>query len=741
VKAHVRFDDRGAPRVLVKVGLSAVSLEGAARNLEAEIPEWNFDQVRASARAAWNRQLAKIEIEGGTDAQQRTFYTALYHACLNPNLFMDVDGRYRGMDRKIHEAEGYDHYTVFSLWDTFRAAHPLFTLIEPERTRHFIRTMLAQYEEGGALPVWELAGNETHCMIGYHAVPVIADAYAKGIRDGYDVEAAFRAMAASGDRDQPGLDAYRRCGFIPAEVESGSVSKTLEYAYDDWCIAQVARALGKTEDYRRFLERAQSYQNLFDPATGFFRAKVNNAFVEPFDPCEVNQHFTEANAWQYAFFVPQDVDGLIALLGGREKFIEKLDTLFSMSSETTGRRQVDITGLIGQYAHGNEPSHHMAYLYCFAGRPWKTQERVREILDKFYSDRPDGLCGNEDCGQMSAWYVLSALGFYPVTPGSTQYVIGTPLFPRATLRLESGKTFTVRAEGVSKTNLYIQCATLNGRPFDRAWIDHAEILAGGELVFVMGPEPNRTWATSEAARPCSRITEHRIVPVPFVKHGARTFEDSTEAVLEALPGVDAIRYLVDDGATLKPYRGPIPIDKTTTLDAYAVRGRQMSRMIRATFTKIVSIGRVELAWSYARQYAAGGDQALVDGLRGGPDFRTGAWQGFHGVDLVATVDLGEVRKVNRIAIGFLQDQRSWIWMPTHVSYSLSEDGKEFRLIGTRKNTIDERASGAATHDFTIDLNERARYVKIEARNRRQCPDWHPGAGRKAWLFADEITVE
>lgn len=342
---------------------------------------------------------------------------------------------------------------------------------------------------------------------------------------------------------------------------------------------------------------------------------------------------------------------------------------------------------------------------------------------------------------MSAWYVLSALGFYPVTPGSTQYVIGAPLFPRATLRLESGKTFTVRAEGVSKTNIYVQRATLNGEPFDRAWIDHAEILAGGELVFVMGAEPNREWATSEAARPRSRITEHRIVPVPFVEHGARTFKESMKITFGALPEVDAIRYLVDGGKTLKPYRGPIPIQETTTLGAYAVRGRHMSRTIQATFTKIAAIGRIALFTHYAPQYAAGGDQALVDGLRGGPDFRTGAWQGFHGVDLGAVVDLGKVRDVKRITVNCLQDRRSWIWMPTEVRFSLSEDGEEYRVIGTKKNTVDERASGAIIKGFAIYLDARARYVQIVARNRGTCPDWHPGAGRKAWIFADEITVE
>ena len=374
---------------------------------------------------------------------------------------MDVDGQYRGRDFKIHSAEGFDYYTVFSLWDTFRGEHPLFTLTQKKRTIDFIKTMIAQFEQGGRLPVWELAANETECMIGYHSIPVIVDAYMKGIRD-FDAEKAFEAMKYSAELDHFGLKSYKEYGYIPAEDEAESVSKTLEYAYDDWCIAIMAKELGKMDDYKRYMERAQSYKNIFDPTTGFMRAKMNGRWFEPFDPREVNFNYTEANSWQYSFFVPQDINGLVEMVGGKEKFIERLDQLFSESSETTGREQSDITGLIGQYAHGNEPSHHMAYLYNYVGKPWKTQLRTRQIMDELYTDRPDGLCGNEDCGQMSAWYVLNAMGFYPVTPGDQAYSIGSPLFEKVTLNLENGKIFKVITKNNSSLNKFIQSAKLNG---------------------------------------------------------------------------------------------------------------------------------------------------------------------------------------------------------------------------------------------------------------------------------------
>ncbi|MDP5092925.1 MAG: glycoside hydrolase family 92 protein, partial [Polaribacter sp.] len=437
------------------------------------------------------------------------FYTSLYHTMIAPNLYQDVDGRYRGMDLEIHQTTDFEYYTVFSLWDTYRAAHPLFTIIEQKRTNDFINTFLAKYDEGGIMPIWDLAANYTGCMIGYHAVPVIADAFLKGIKN-YDAEKAFEAMKHSAMQDKLGLESYKKFGFIPVEKESESVSKTLEYAYDDWTIAQMAKALGKENEYKMFLERAQNYKNVFDPQTQFMRGRFKNTWFSPFDPYEVNFNYTEANAWQYSFYVPQDISGFMNLLGGKQPLENQLDKLFTAKNETSGRDQADITGLIGQYAHGNEPSHHMAYLYNFVNKPSKTQEKVRQILAEMYQNSPDGISGNEDCGQMSAWYIFSSLGFYPVTPGSNQYIIGSPLFDKATINLENGKSFTIQAKNNSVENKYIKSIKLNGENYEFSYLNHQDIINGGTLVFEMTNKPTN-WGTKDAFIPSTEIKEHQIV--------------------------------------------------------------------------------------------------------------------------------------------------------------------------------------------------------------------------------------
>ncbi|HTY39191.1 MAG TPA: GH92 family glycosyl hydrolase, partial [Bacteroidota bacterium] len=485
LRAFLRFRTQTGEVVIAKVGLSSVSIKNARRNLDAEAPGWDFDAVRGNAEHSWNKELNRIWVDGGSESQRRTFYTALYHAMLTPNVFNDVNGEYRGMDGVVHQASGFEMYTVFSLWDTFRAEHPLFTILDRKRAGDFVQSLLQKYLESGLLPVWELASNETWCMIGYHSIPVILDAYVKGIRP-FDAERALFAMTHSADLDHYGLKSYREDGYVVAEVESESVSKTLEYSYDDWCISQLALALGKKKVADEFRQRGEYFRNLFDPATGFMRARENAHWVEPFDPRSVTVHYTEANAWQYSFFAPQDITGLIRLYGGRENFVDKLDRLFSEKEDLTGRNQLDISGMIGQYAQGNEPSHHVAYLYDYAGAPWKTQQIVRRILDSLYSPEPDGLCGNDDCGQMSAWYVFGAMGFYPVTPGSPEYAIGSPLFEKVTLRLEDGKQFAINAAGSSRACKFIQSSRHNGVESTRPFISHDEIMKGGFVEFVMG---------------------------------------------------------------------------------------------------------------------------------------------------------------------------------------------------------------------------------------------------------------
>ncbi len=494
--------------VLVKVGLSTADDAGAIAALD-EIPDWDFDAQKENARMLWEEELSKIRISTTDENLRKVFYTSLYRTCLAPVVMSDANGKYKGADGKVHTSEGWTRYDIFSLWDTFRAANPLYTIIQEDRINDFIQSMLAHYDEYGLLPVWSLLGNETNTMTGYHAIPVLVDAYMKGFRD-YDVEKAYQAVIASAMQDIRGTDDYREYGYIPFDKEGESVTRTLEYAYDDWCIAQFAKALGKEEDYRKFMERSESYRPLFDPKTGFMRAKYSNGkWKTPFDP-QYSSHdfsvaeYTEGNAWQHSWFVPQDPASLIALHGGDEPFVTKLDSLFTIDSEIRGDfASADISGLIGQYAHGNEPSHHIAYLYNYAGVPSKTQDIVRKIIDTQYNDTPSGLCGNEDCGQMSAWYVFSAMGFYPVNPAQGVYVIGTPVFNRVEIENKTGKDFIVIAEGTSSENRFIQSASWNGAPYSKTYITHDMITTGGTLEFEMGKTPNNTWGTSKEAFPPS----------------------------------------------------------------------------------------------------------------------------------------------------------------------------------------------------------------------------------------------
>ena len=746
LKAFFTFDARGGVPVMVKVALSPVSAEGAAKNLAAELGHWDFDRARSDADRAWAQALGKIEVSGGTREQLVNFYTALYHSMLAPNLFMDVDGRYRGRDLKTHTADGFDNYTVFSLWDTFRAAHPLYTIVEQKRTADFVNTFLAQYEHGGRLPVWELAGNETDTMIGYHAASVIADAAAKDVK-GFDLERAFAAMKHSARLKHFGLDAYARRGYISSEDESESVSKTLEYAYDDWCVAVVAKLLGRQDDYDYFIRRSQQYKNLFDPDTGFMRARRNGGWVTPFDPREVNFNFTEANSWQYSFFVPHDVGGLVELSGGSGRFTRRLDALFAADPRTTGREQADITGLIGQYAHGNEPSHHVAYLYDFAGRPWKTQARVRKIMDTFYAPRPDGLIGNEDCGQMSAWYVLSAAGIYQIAPGRPLYSIGTPLFKEVRFNLENSKTFVVKARGVSPRNFYVQSARLNGRTHAESYLTHADIMGGGEIVYEMGPTPNTTWGAGDGQLRAATIDHERITPVPVIQSDGDSFRHRMTVTLKPTARRLKLYYTTDGsepdtGSTL--YGRPFVISRPTTVNAIAVDERGVSSLVAtARFRRILHDWRIRVLSKYDPQYSAGGPNALIDGAKGGTDFRTGAWQGYQGQDFEAVIDMGEVKSVTRLGAGFLQDVGSWIWLPTRVEFELSLDGVNFsKAAAVSAHDVSDRDTRVTVRDLSSTLPPRdARFVRVRARNYGAVPSWHPGAGGKSWVFVDEITVE
>ncbi len=503
LKASVSFETEEGEVIYAKIGMSAVSVEGARKNLEAEQKGFDLEKLKNDAKAAWNKELSKIEIESKDEHIMRTFYSALYHCMIAPNVYQDVDGKYHGRDFEIHETKDFTYYTVFSLWDTYRALHPLLTLIDKKRTSDFVNTFNKEFEEGGRLPVWELSSCETWCMIGYHAVPVIWEAYSKGVT-GFDANKAYEAMKFSAMEDKNALKSYKANGYIKYMDDGQSVSRTLEYAYDDWCIAQMANKLGKEEDYKYFIERAQYYKNVYDVTTGFMRPR-NDGFLSPFDPFEVNHHYTEGNSWQYSFYVPQDLSGQMKLLGGKEKLAAFLDSLFSASTKLTGHKQPDITGLIGQYVHGNEPSHQIAYEYNYAGQPWKTQAMVRRIMNEMYRDQPDGLAGNEDCGQMSAWYIFSALGFYPVCPGSPHYAIGSPVVDNAVIKLENGKSFTIKTKNNNAQNVYIASAKLNGKEYTKSYISYEDISAGGILELEMSNSPNIKWGSGEQDVPVTKI--------------------------------------------------------------------------------------------------------------------------------------------------------------------------------------------------------------------------------------------
>lgn len=510
-KIFLRFKTDSDEKVLVKVGLSATGEEGAMKNLEKEIPGWNFDETLQEADDTWNEYLSKIDVETINDDQKTIFYTALYHCLVSPNLVTDVDGSYRGWDGEMHKSSSGELYTNFSLWDTYRAIHPLYVLLYPDKNLPFINSMLQRYKEIGQLPINEYGQNETYCMIGYHSIPVISEAILKEMK-GFSYELAYKAMKESAMDDNRGVGYLKKYSYIPSELESNSVSKVLEYAYDDWCIARVARKLWKMDDYTYFIDRATFYKNQFDPSTGFMRGRhADGSWVTPFDPKSVsilNQgDFTEGNSWQYTFYVPQDANTLIDLMGGDKKFCTKLDTLFNTDPSIDNERAWDVTGLIGQYAHGNEPSHHIAYLYNYAGEPWKTQEVVHRIKAELYSSDRDGLCGNDDCGQMSAWYVFSTLGFYPVTPGMDYYVIGSPSVKSAKLHLPNGKEFIIKTENVSDSNYYIQSAMLNGQNYSKSFLRHEDILKGALLEVNMGNTPQKNWATKLNERPVSRIND------------------------------------------------------------------------------------------------------------------------------------------------------------------------------------------------------------------------------------------
>lgn len=714
-------------KILVKVSLSPTGFEGAKIN-SSEINGWDFNTVKQAAAQLWDKELAKIVVNTDDKDKSTIFYTALYHTMMQPNIAQDLDGSYRGRDNNMHRAEGFTYYSVFSLWDTFRAAHPLYTLIDKKRTADFINTFLAQYEQGGRLPVWELASNETDCMIGYHSVSVIADAMAKGIT-GFDYEKAFSAAKHSAMLDHLGLDAYKKQGFISMDDEHESVSKTLEYAYDDWCIAQMAKLLNHPADYTYFMKRSQSWKNVFDNTLGFMRPKKNGGWDKPFEPREINNNFTEGNSWQYSFFVPQDIDGMIQAYGGRAKFEAKLDELFNSESKTTGRDQADVTGLIGQYAHGNEPSHHMAYLYNYVGKPEKTAQKVTYILDNFYKNAPDGLIGNEDCGQMSAWYVLSAMGIYAVTPGEDKWESIAPQFNNITIKDETNQTL----------------------------VDYKKQLVYGKSnsIFLAGKKFKEQLIQSRSSAQSHRVAVDEmpkvapLLPVPVIQAASKSFTDSLKIELVAQNPTDEIYYSITTKDEPKIvgvsflYTQPLTISKTSTIKAFSKNKANQSATVEAHFFKKPNNYSINIKSIYNPQYHAGGPEGLIDGILGSENWRKGDWQGYQSQDFEATIDLQQPKTITQISARFLQDMRSWILMPTKVDYLISEDNEHFSLFRTVENSLDPQTEATTILSFTGTQfpGMQARYVKVVAHNFGVLPSWHQGAGGDAFIFMDEIQID
>ena len=741
--------------VILKVAVSGTGFMDNAHKNHVEIKDFNFDRVRLEADQIWNKELSKFQAQSSNLESMKVFYTALYHCFTSPYMFTDVDGSYMGMDEKVRKAKGNQVYTVFSLWDTYRALHPLLNLVDRKRSEDFLYTFMKHYEQGGMLPVWELSAYETWCMIGYHSVPVIWDAYQKGIVN-YDKNKMLEAMVHSAKLPKLGRPEFAKYGFIPAEMEHENVSKALEYAYDDWCIAMYAKEIGNMEVYQEFIERAQFYKNILDPQ-GFMRPKFNGAWWIPFNPAEVNNHYTEANSWQYSTYVPHDFSSYIQLKGGETVTARFLDSLFNTSSDLSGRHQVDVTGLIGQYAHGNEPSHHAAYLYNYVGQPWKTQELVRKIMSEFYTSKPDGLIGNEDCGQMSAWLVFSAMGFYPVCPGDNKYVLGSPLFDQLIVQLENGKNITINARNQSAKNIYVQSVQLNGEPYSKTYITFDDIKNGAVIDFEMGPHPNKKYGSDIKNRPVNEISPS-ITINPTVTPMQRSFKDSVLITLYAYqPEVseqkklkypaqtDKIYYTIDGSmptTSSNLYTKPFVIKNDITLKSVSWNPKTgYSKVVESQYFIIKRDKSIKYITTYSPQYTADGDEGLIDQIRGTENYKLGGWQSFYGKDCEVILDLHQIKEIQEVSAGFLQDVRSWIWFPKQFIVEISEDGIHFEPYGTYINPYDITDETLMTQDFKVSKKAKTRFVKIKATNFGTIPAWHLGDGNPSHLFVDEIMVK
>lgn len=740
--ANFFFDVKTNDTLLVKVGISGTGIEGAKLNLATENPGWNFKNVKEKARQLWNKELGKIEVTADTKSDYEVFYTALYHTMIVPNVWNDVDGKYRGMDGQVHTKEG-DYYTVFSLWDTFRAAHPLYTLIDQKRTKDYVQTFIQQFKEGGRLPVWELASNETDCMIGVHSISVIADAVSKGLVDKQYKEILADAMIATAK-----MDGYRGIGTMNAqnhltiEDESESVSKTLEYSYQYHCMSRICKWAGREKESLDFERVSLGYKNLFNSELGFFMPRANGGWLPNYDPRQVNNYYTEANGWQYTFFVPHDIAGMIELYGGKEKFHQKLDSLFGTSSVMTGREQADITGLIGQYAHGNEPSHHVAYLYNYIGDFKKTSSIVSRIRNEFYTNKEDGLSGNEDCGQMSAWYVLSAIGMYQVNPGSPYFTLTVPQFQTATVHLENGLVLSIQ-----KDQGEIKSISWNGEPLDRLYLSYEEIMHGGLLRFESTPGV----ITEGNILNTSKIEAPSYIKAPVITIESQVFKKDTWVEIRSdNPKVNTTFYTIkySNGKEVKnKYTKKFKVKTTCTITAYTTFGLSGNNSPEAKGKCYLKPNdySIEITSKANPQYFAGGADGLLDGVTGDADWKKGYWHGYQDQDFNAIIDTKKKNTHTKITARFLADNRSWIFYPNTIEVYGSDDKENFTLLKSMvlaensiKNTDEIKVVAC---ELNIADMPGYRYYKIVVQDYGLLPKGHPGEGNPSFIFIDEILLE
>lgn len=726
----------------VRVAVSGTNEKYAKMNFDAEIKNKNFNEIRQNAKLKWIEQLGKIHIDTYNDKILTNFYTALYHTAIHPSLWSDVNGSYRTFDNQV-DANTLNQYSVFSLWDTYRATHPLYTITNPELIPNFVSSFLSQQRITGRMPMWPLSNNETFCMIGYHSSSVIADAVTKGIKLQNNDE-LLEALIASAFSNELGKFEYSMSGFISAGNEAESVSKTLEYAYDDWCIARFAEYLGQTSIQNEFDKRACSWINLFNEKSGFFQPRKQGVWLNNFIPNEINQHFTEANAWQYSLAVPHNLNDLIETKGGKKSFETFLDSLFRTSSKMSGREQSDVTGLIGQYAHGNEPSHHIAYLYNYAGAPWKSQEVLDEIMTKYYLPTPDGLSGNEDCGQMSAWYVFSALGFYPVCPGNPTYAIGRPMVNNAEINM-NGKSFILKVYNNSETNKYVQKIKWNSLVYPFLYITHEMLLSGGLLEIEMGAQPNMNLGHYKTDLSTMKIDE--FVSVPYFETISEVFSDTCIIRIQKLSNNDGNIYYSFDSIHFEQYKGQnIILTETKKLHAKVVREIKgiiyESKVVTNTFKKYVNDKIVTLDCLWENHYPGSGMQNLVDEQRGGKDFRNIEWQGFQCEYVSGVIAFTNERMIRKITLSALQDVRSWIYIPTEFYVEYSLDGKTYKKFGLTKPKINSKTKSNCILDIIVEASPtKAKYIRFKAKNLGKNPNWHISPGGKTWVFLDELMIE